>query len=55
MSNAFTFLMAILIAGGWLQHVFTCLAAGKWGFLIAGALMFPVAVLHGWGIWLGFG
>jgi hypothetical protein len=40
--------------GGWLQHLYTCFNEGNWGFLIAGALFFPVAVIHGWGIWLGF-
>lgn len=38
----------------WLTHVFVCLGAGKWGFLIAGALLFPIALIHGTGIWLGF-
>jgi hypothetical protein len=22
-----------------------------WGFLIAGAIMFPVGILHGWWLW----
>ena len=42
-----------LLVGAWLTHVFTCLSDGAWGFLIAGAIMFPVAVFHGWGVWLG--
>lgn len=42
-----------LSIGGWLQHLYTCFSQGKWGFLIAGAICFPVAVIHGWGIWLG--
>ena len=25
-----------------------------WGFLIAGAIFFPVAIVHGVGIWFGF-
>lgn len=37
----------------WITHVITCLNAGKWGFLIAGALFFPVGIIHGIGIWLG--
>lgn len=36
----------------WLNHIFTCFADGLWGFLIAGAIMFPVGILHG--IWLWF-
>lgn len=40
--------------GSWLTHVIVCLSAGKWGFLIAGAIIFPIAWIHGTGIWLGF-
>lgn len=39
----------------WMTHVVVCLMAGKWGFLIAGAIMFPIAVVHGVMIWFGFG
>lgn len=37
----------------WLTHIIACLATGAWGFLIAGALFFPVAIIHGVGIWFG--
>ena len=37
----------------WFTHIFVCLAASKWGFLIAGAIFFPVAIVHGTGIWFG--
>ena len=40
--------------GAWLTHVVVCLAGAKWGFLIAGAIMFPIGIIHGTGIWLGF-
>jgi len=45
-------LVGWLIAS-WITHVFVCLSAGKWGFLIAGALIFPIANIHGTGVWLG--
>ena len=47
--------MAIIftIIGAWLTHVVTCLASASWGFLIAGALFFPVGIVHGIGIWFG--
>jgi len=32
---------------------YVCFTQGEWGFLIAGAIFAPVAVFHGWGIWLG--
>jgi hypothetical protein len=35
----------------WLTHVFTCFATGAWGFLIAGAIMFPIGILHGMYLW----
>ena len=37
----------------WFTHVFTCLDQEAWGFLIAGAIMFPIAIVHGVGIWFG--
>jgi len=37
----------------WFTHVIVCLKAASWGFLIAGALVFPVAVIHGTGVWFG--
>lgn len=45
-------IFAVLI-GAWFTHVFTCLSDERWGFLIAGAIFFPVAVVHGVGIWFG--
>jgi hypothetical protein len=35
----------------WLTHIFTCFSEGLWGFLIAGALLFPIGILHGFFIW----
>lgn len=40
--------------GAWLTHVVTCLQDGSWGYLIAGAVFFPIGIIHGFGIWLGF-
>lgn len=49
----FAFFLACVAA--WFTHVIVCLAAGKWGFLIAGAIAFPIAIIHGVMIWFGFG
>lgn len=46
------FYLAIIAA--WLTHIFVCFTEGHWGFLIAGALFFPIAIIHGIGIWFGF-
>ena len=37
--------IACLIA--WLTHIFTCFAKAMWGFLVAGAIFFPIGILHG--------
>jgi large-conductance mechanosensitive channel len=35
----------------WLTHIIVCLQAGKWAFLIAGALFPPVGIIHGMAVW----
>ena len=53
--NPLTMIALIGIStAAWVTHVFVCLADDRWGFLIAGAIMFPIAIFHGIGIWLGF-
>lgn len=47
----FAFTLAVIAA--WLTHIVTCLSAGFWGFLIAGAIFFPIGITHGIMIWLG--
>lgn len=37
----------------WITHLVTCFTEEAWGFLIAGAIFFPVAIVHGTGVWLG--
>jgi len=38
----------------WFTHVIACIKTEQLGFLIAGAVAFPVAIVHGIGIWFGF-
>lgn len=45
------FVIFCVFVGAWLTHIFTCFAQGLWGFLIAGALMFPIGILHGFYLW----
>lgn len=45
------FFIAMLAA--WVTHVVTCLIDGSYGFLIAGAILFPIAIVHGVMIWFG--
>jgi len=49
---AFIALFAWMVLS-WLTHVVVCLKTASWGFLIAGAVCLPVAVIHGTGVWLG--
>ncbi len=46
-------LIVIACVAAWFTHLYICFTAENWGFLIAGALFFPVAIIHGIGIWLG--
>ena len=48
-----SFLLGISFIAAWLTHVVTCLSDDRWGFLIAGAIMFPIGIIHGIGIWFG--
>jgi hypothetical protein len=51
MDTAIGTLIIIALVAAWLTHIFTCFAQGLWGFLIAGALFFPVGTLHGMWLW----
>lgn len=45
--------LGLTCAAAWITHIFTCLFAGKYMLLIAGAFVFPVGIIHGIGIWFG--
>ena len=47
------YVLGFLLFAAWLTHVIYCLGVAAWGFLIAGAIVFPIAVVHGIMIWLG--
>jgi hypothetical protein len=49
----FVVAMTVWVFAAWFTHVFVCLKSSAWGFLVAGAIFFPVAWVHGTGIWLG--
>jgi hypothetical protein len=46
-------ILTLTLAAAWLTHVVVCLQIGKWGFLIAGAILFPIGIIHGVGLWFG--
>ena len=53
MNNLLGLIIALTSAAAWFTHLFVCFSDDRWGFLIAGAIMFPIAIVHGVGIWLG--
>ena len=46
--------LGVLPFAAWFQHLCTCFTTDRWGTLIAGAIFFPIGVIHGFGIWFGF-
>lgn len=54
MSQLGALLLIFVMVGTWLTHIIVCIKTSSWLFLIAGALFFPIAWIHGLGIWLGF-
>jgi len=45
-------ILGLTCFAAWLTHIITCFSDGLWDFLIAGAIMFPIGIIHG--IWLWF-
>jgi hypothetical protein len=45
------YLIGVVCFVAWLNHIFTCFSQEMWGFLIAGALFFPIGILHGFYLW----
>lgn len=45
--------LALVVVAAWCQHVYSCAVQGTWGFLALGAILTPVGVVNGFGIWLG--
>ena len=41
------------VVASWITHIIVCLKTASWGFLIAGAILFPIAWIHGTAVWLG--
>lgn len=46
--------VVITCISGWVTHIVICFQEGNWGFLIAGAIFFPIGIVHGIGRWFGF-
>lgn len=46
-------LFTLTLIAGWVTHIIVCIQTASWALLIAGALMFPIGIVHGIGIWFG--
>jgi hypothetical protein len=44
-------LIGIACFAAWLTHIFYCFGHVMWGFLLAGAIFFPIGILHGFYLW----
>ena len=53
MEDLMPILIVLWVFSAWITHIVVCLQTTSWGFLIAGALLFPIAWIHGTGIWFG--
>ena len=53
MNNIYGAFFGLAFVAAWFTHLFVCFSDDRWGFLIAGAIMFPIAIVHGIGIWFG--
>lgn len=51
MDNFIGFLILATLFFAWLTHIFYCFAEGAWGFLVAGAIFFPIGLIHGIYLW----
>jgi hypothetical protein len=45
-------LLSLISLAAWITHILVSFRAGAWALLISGAIAFPVAVVHGIGIWM---
>ena len=53
MNNIYGAVSRLAFAAAWFTHLFVCFSDDRRGFLIAWAIMFPIAIVHGIGIWFG--
>lgn len=53
-TSLFMIAFFVTMAAAWFTHLYVCFNQARWGFLIAGALFFPIAIVHGIGLWVGF-
>jgi hypothetical protein len=40
-------------AAAWVTHIIVCIKSASYLFLFAGAVLPPIGVIHGYGVWFG--
>lgn len=54
--ESFWAMLAVIAIGlAWLTSVVNCIITGKWILLIVDLFFAPVAVIHGFMVWIGVG
>lgn len=53
MKSILVIILWLAFPAAWLTHVIVCLVQAKYLLLIAGAIIFPVGIIHGFGLWFG--
>jgi hypothetical protein len=53
MDELVPFILVTWVIASWITHIIVCLKTASWGFLIAGAILFPIAWIHGTAVWFG--
>jgi len=56
-ASVFTFLWISFLIGSffaWLHHVIVCIQNMEWALLAIGGIIFPIGIIHGWGLWFGW-
>jgi hypothetical protein len=50
---AFYIGLPVTLVAGWITHIVVCIQDESWVLLLAGALAFPIGIVHGIGSWFG--
>lgn len=54
MNVLFSIVIFVTLIAAYITHIVVCLAAHAWALMIVGALIVPVAFVHGFATWLGY-
>jgi len=54
LGSIFGIVIGLASIGAWLTHIVTCITTEAWILLLMGAVVFPVGIIHGAMVWLGY-